>query len=229
MAVSVDTVYQRVLAIANKEQRGYITPQEFNLLANQAQLEIFEQYFYDINQFGRMRGNSTEYSDMLNILNEKISNFKKSGTVATGTALPSDLYRLGTIIYTGGTTDVEVELIDNNDILYINSSALTKPTVGRPVYTRDADKTIKVYPTSITTGVSCNYVAKPTSVAWGYNVILGKPLYNSTTSTNFELHPSEETTVVMKILELAGISMKQPDVAQAASGKVAQESQQEKQ
>ena len=47
--VSVDTVYQKVLAFANKEQRGYITPQEFNILANQAQLEIFEQYFYDSN------------------------------------------------------------------------------------------------------------------------------------------------------------------------------------
>ena len=40
MAVSIDTVYQRVLSILNKEQRGYITPQEFNLLANQAQIEI---------------------------------------------------------------------------------------------------------------------------------------------------------------------------------------------
>ena len=38
--VSVDTVYQRVLTLANKEQRGYITPQEFNLLANHAQMEI---------------------------------------------------------------------------------------------------------------------------------------------------------------------------------------------
>ena len=36
--VYIDTVYQRVLAIANKEQRGYITPQEFNLYANQAPL-----------------------------------------------------------------------------------------------------------------------------------------------------------------------------------------------
>jgi len=78
MAVSVDTVYQRVLAIANKEQRGYITPQEFNLLANQAQMEVFEQYFYDINQFNRTRGNNTEYSDPLNILEEKISLFKVS-------------------------------------------------------------------------------------------------------------------------------------------------------
>ena len=36
--IRVDTVYQRVLALANKEQRGYITPQEFNLFANQVQM-----------------------------------------------------------------------------------------------------------------------------------------------------------------------------------------------
>ena len=53
--VNVDTVYQRVLALANKEQRGYITPQEFNLFANQAQMETFEQYFYDVNQYVRRK------------------------------------------------------------------------------------------------------------------------------------------------------------------------------
>ena len=46
--VNIDKVYQRVLAIANKEQRGYITPQEFNLMADKAQVEIFDSYFYDI-------------------------------------------------------------------------------------------------------------------------------------------------------------------------------------
>ena len=74
--VNIDDVYQKVLAIANKEQRGYITPQEFNLFANQAQMDIFEQYFYDINQFNRIPGNHTEYSDMLTLLEEKISVFK---------------------------------------------------------------------------------------------------------------------------------------------------------
>ena len=47
MAVNIDTVYQKVLALANKEQRGYITPQEFNLLADKAQMDIFENYFHD--------------------------------------------------------------------------------------------------------------------------------------------------------------------------------------
>ena len=41
--IFIDTVHQRVLALANKENRGYITPLEFNLMANQAQMAIFEQ------------------------------------------------------------------------------------------------------------------------------------------------------------------------------------------
>ena len=63
--ISVDTVYQRVLAILNKENRGYMTPQEFNLLANQAQLEVFEQYFYDLSQFNRAGGVTNEYADIV--------------------------------------------------------------------------------------------------------------------------------------------------------------------
>ena len=75
MDINVNTVYTTVLNILNKEQRGYVTPQEFNLFANQAQLDLFEQYFYDINQFGRTPGNDTEYSDMLDLLNKKIAIF----------------------------------------------------------------------------------------------------------------------------------------------------------
>ena len=100
--VNIDTVYQRVLAVANKEQRGYITPQEFNLLANQAQMDIFEQYFYDLNQFSRIPNNNTEYADMVKLLDEKISIFKTSSSLVYSSPnfiLPGEIYRLGSIIY----------------------------------------------------------------------------------------------------------------------------------
>ena len=42
--VRVNDVYQTVLTILNKEQRGYLTPYEFNNIATQVQLEIFEEY-----------------------------------------------------------------------------------------------------------------------------------------------------------------------------------------
>ena len=63
MPVNVDTVYQTVQALANKEQRGYLTPQEFNLFANQAQKDIFEQYFYDMNAFRAQRPQEYELGD----------------------------------------------------------------------------------------------------------------------------------------------------------------------
>ena len=142
MAVNVDTVYQRVLSIANKEQRGYITPQEFNLLANQAQMEIFEQYFYDLNQFSRVPGNDTRHADIVTTLEEKISLFEKTASIdgdATMT-LPTDIYKLTSILYKG----VEAEYISQKDLLYIKKSPLTYPTTDRPIFTRDNDS-IDVY------------------------------------------------------------------------------------
>ena len=38
----------------------------------------------------------------------------------------------------------------------------------------------------------------------------------SSTSTNFELHASEEETLVGRILELSGITINRPDLHQAA-------------
>ncbi len=118
MAVSVDTVYQRVLAILNKENRGYVTPQEYNLFANQAQLEIFEQYFFDLNQYSRAAKNDTEYSNLPKLINEKLSKFKKSATLTYSTDrfnLPTDLHKIGTLIYNDTTP---IEEIDKKNLLF---------------------------------------------------------------------------------------------------------------
>ena len=227
MAVSVDTVYQRVLAILNKEQRGYLTPAEYNLFANQAQLDIFEQYFYDLNQFSRLPGNITEYSDMVDILEEKISIFETLGTTTYANNYwpePADLYRLGSVVYNGS----EVEHVNKNEYLYITSSPLSKPTNDFPIYTRDTSG-IKVYGASeITTDVTFQYVKKPAKVIWNYTEVNGEALYNANGAVDFELHEAEETDLVIKILQLAGVLIKDPSVYQIGSTEEAKDVQQEK-
>jgi len=243
MAVSIDTVYQKVLGILNKEQRGYVTAQEFNLFANQAQLDLFEQYFYDINQFGRIPGNSTEYSDMLNILNEKINVFE---TTAEPTRLgnffdePTDLYRLGTVVYKNTTTNafgvtstesIEAERINANEFLYINSSPLTKPKNVRPVFVSNTSG-IRVYgDNEITdvTEVEFQYIKKPAKVQWAYQIVFDdEPLYDAANSVNFELHPSEEVELVVKILELSGLLIKDYNFYNAVNQEEIETIQQEK-
>ena len=80
MAINVDKVYKTVLLILNKEQRGYLTPYEFNNIATQVQLEIFETYFETINQQLRVPQNESEYGDRYKTVEEKLDIFKVLGT-----------------------------------------------------------------------------------------------------------------------------------------------------
>ena len=226
--VNINDVYQKVLTLANKEQRGYITPQEFNLLADKAQKEIIDQYFYDINQFGRIYGNTTEYSDMLELLDEKLSMLKESDTITVSngffTVDRNEVYRIGSITYDNNT---EVEPVNYNEHKLRNLSALTKPTLSRPVYVNQNNK-INIFPNTITS-IIMSYVKVPATPQWGYVTANNKPLYNSTTSTDFELHPVEESELVYKILTFAGIAIEKPGLTQLAAGLEGAKQQQEKQ
>ena len=241
MAVNIDTVYQRVLSIANKEQRGYITPQEFNLFANQAQMDIFEQYFYDLNQFGRMPSVGIEYSDIDDKIDEKLSIFKTSQSI-TGTAqtlgnlnsmafsfptpaqIGSFMYKIGTIWGEDGST--EIHKVDHRELTYIVNSPLAQPTFKRPVYVLDNNQ-ISVFPESITS-VTFRYIRTPMPATWGYTVVNEKPMYNFGNSSPFELHISEESDLVFKILRLAGINLGN-ELYQIAATEEEKEIQQEKQ
>ena len=230
--VNIDTVYQRVLALANKEQRGYITPQEFNLFANQAQMDIFEQYFYDLNQFLRVPGNDTAYSDMVTLLEEKISLFEASSPVTYngGGTLPANIYRLGTVRYNNNGKHVLISRVSEKELRMMSLGPLTKPSKSNPVYTV---KGSFIYLTGITpASFDVSYTKKPAKVNWTYIVVGEKALVNNSAAAgykNFELHPSEETKLVIKILALAGIAIKDPSLYQVAGAEDNKNIQQEKQ
>ena len=131
MAVSVDTVYQRVLAIANKEQKGYITPQEYNLLANQAQMQIFESYFFDKNFRNRMEPNAdpeTSETDIDNLLSRKLAPFTTIAALTNGNTFPTH-YQIGKIFFNG----FECRKVDRNEIKRMLNS--TRHAGTEPIYT----------------------------------------------------------------------------------------------
>lgn len=254
--VNIDKVYQKVLAFANKEQRGYITPQEFNLFADQAQMEIFEQYFYDKNQFARVPGNSYAYSDMVTNLDEKIQlfeRFDRQADVAYSTSAGPErgyswgdinlsgqfpnLYRLGSVrvYYQTESTYRLAEEIQANELAKYGATPLGKWTKSRPVYSRYSwsdNKNLKIYPypshdPSVDV-VKISYVQKPKKPNWGYIVVNDKPLYNANTSTDFELHASEESELVYRILAYVGIAIEKPGLVQSAVGLEGAKQQQEK-
>ena len=256
MAINVNTVFQTVLLILNKEQRGYMTPTEFNSIGTQVQLEIFEKYFEDINQQIRIPQTDTDYADRVENIDEKIAIFKTYGDANYVTGPPAywtlpttdiygndvadnsdtPFYRLGTVTYKNETL---VQRLDRNNFYIINKSLLTKPTKTFPAYLYE-NNYLYILPNDIVTAgdIQVEFIRKPISPIWGFSVgSLGQYIYNNTPynittaptgSRNFEIHVSEQTYLIIKILLYAGIVIRDPQIVQAAAQQVQAEEINEK-
>ena len=221
MAIDINTVYQKVLALANKEQRGYITPQEFNLIADKAQLEIYENYFHGAKMAEMKPKNQANYADILEMTEEKLHPFHVDTTVETSTAslaLPTDIYKIIGITRDGK----KVTQVNKSQVTYTENHPLAKATTARSIFVREDSDIVTIYPAPslLPEQFEINYYKKPTAPSWGYVVINEKALHNINTSTNFELHVSEEEPLVSRILLLAGITIKQLDLQTAGAGSI---------
>ena len=262
MAINVNTVYQTVLSILNKEQRGYLTPDEFNKTATQVQLEIFEKYFEDLNQQLRVPQADVDYSDRVMNLDEKIAIFKTFGDAVYVAATPTtpayftlpqtskfgvnvDFYRIGTVTFTDSRNNqLELQRLGRTDFYNIERSPLTKATEAFPTYLLESPgnpnvinqpmninipNVLFVNPLTIQNNIQVEFVRKPLNVIWGFTTgtrgqyIWNENFFDAATglgSIDFELHESEQTNVILRILAYAGIIIEDPNIVSLASQQV---------
>jgi hypothetical protein len=248
MAINVNNVYQTVLLILNKEQRGYMTPDEFNKTATQVQLDIFEQYFDDLNQQLRVPQADYDYTDRQVNLDDQISTFKCLGdcgaqagyfdlpnqdNFTSNTIVYNDnpqsgqfaFYRIGTLTWEDSslTYPIEIERLQRKDFYEIQKSELTAPSVYFPVYLYE-NKQIRVLPNTIVDDVKATFIRKPLNVKWAFTVGgQGQYIYDpSSNSQNFELESNEQVNVILRILQYSGIIIRDPQIVQAAASEIQQ-------
>ena len=177
MAINVNTVYTTVLSILNKEQRGYLTPYEFNNIANQVQLQIFEKFFEDYSQYIRMPKTDVEFASRMDHTMEEFQTFEQnSPSVYTGIdniyGQPIDLYRFGSATYTRGLNSPPIEIVSSRNYKEQILSPLTQPTTNFPIAKYNSDK-LTVFPapspTPVNEDIIFNYIRKLKLVRWGYS------------------------------------------------------------
>ncbi len=226
MAINVNTVYQTVLSILNKESRGFLTPGEFNKIGSQVQLDILDQNFYDYNRavIKHNAGRAVEdYGNIPEKIEQKLDPFFKQAdiTLTNGIGtLPTDLYKTINISITNKT--IQLEKVNKKNLSYLLSSPLTKPTTSYPVYYQRATDII-VEPAlsdgSWTLGnLLIEYIKIPSEPVWNSSADSNGALtYNSSGSTDFTLHESDRVQLILGILKYAGLVIQDPTVIQAAS------------
>tara|TARA_R110000772_G_scaffold268686_2_gene397480 strand:- start:30433 stop:31443 length:1011 start_codon:yes stop_codon:yes gene_type:complete len=176
MAIDIDKVYKTVLAVVNKEQRGYITPDEFNDIAKQAQLSIIDSMMVEYNDALNKKKSyrvNNGFADSSKMLREQLDEIYKSASItfSGGTAtLPTDHYKIQDISSSDRIT--KYEEISKSEIGYILSSPLTSPMASFPVFYRDSlGTTIEVKPNTTAldaASVLVDYIKLPDDPRWGY-------------------------------------------------------------
>lgn len=236
----IDSVRQTVLSILNKNNYGYISPSDFNLYAKQAQLEVFESYFTGLNQAinaenARMSG--TEYADMSKGISEAINVFSVTNplTQSPNPATPNvffapsltttgDDYYLLNKVLAGG---IEAEPVSHSKITMLNASLLTAPSTQFPAYTLQGDS-ITVFPTTFNQpgDVNAQYIRYPFDPKWTYvSLVGGEPVFDQSQLDyqDFELPIEDEPRLVYRILQMAGMSIREGDVYQFANAEEQQQ------
>tara|TARA_R100001510_G_C7639776_1_gene197498 strand:+ start:161 stop:883 length:723 start_codon:yes stop_codon:yes gene_type:complete len=236
--MTIDEVYRLVQSFANKEQRGFITPSEFNLLAKQAELELYNKRLAIVMEKSQPKKAAGFYNESLSptLAKQDISHFLQTSSITLtnnnqtylGTTKSITTDYIESIFINNDeehsiSTNIPVEIVDNVNVNQILRSSLVKPSIEYPIALLSEDgvnKRISIFPETITGCVIYNYLNDNTP-KWGYVTISGKPVYDHSSSTQFVLSQRCHGELVTKILEYLGVSIREAEVVQYAQNKEA--------
>lgn len=212
--MNINSAYKLVDLILNKSQQGNITPDQFNLAAEVAQMSVINQ----------LLGNEQEYQPGVPIprygfgLNQKIQEdlrvITKVPTALVFTSgvatYPTDSLYLFDLAETTGGNEIRPCEIDEARIL--NQSQIKPPISGKAVY-YVLGANIYVLPTSIVNTL-VTYVRIPATPLWNYTTVNNQPVYSASGSQDFELGPLTHFRIVCKILQYFGLNLSVEAVTQ---------------
>jgi hypothetical protein len=124
----------------------------------------------------------------------------------------------------------ELEKVTQGKITMLNNSLLTAPTRTFPAYTQEGDL-LTAYPSTLTEGILCNYIRYPKDPKWTYQSLTGgEPAFdqNQPDYQDFELTLDDEPSLVMKILQYAGMSIREIQTVQFGQAQDQEDTQEEK-
>jgi len=124
----------------------------------------------------------------------------------------------------------ELEKVTQGKITMLNNSMLTAPNRLFPAYTQEGNL-LTAYPSSLTEGILCNYIRYPKDPKWTYVTLTnGEPMFDSSQADfqDFELAIDDQVDLVNKILQYAGMSIREIQAVQFGKAEEQMNDQQEK-
>ena len=235
--ISVKRIYEVLKDLANKEQRGFVSPTEFNTMAPIAQMAVYNKMWDEVllaenisrRNLDGQRGMS-KVDDVRNELAMYLSLSERSASTGTSVArgaslfsYPSDYYRFDSLETTGvevggETTSKAIDILyDPFKLNYIRRSPLSKPTVDRPIAV--ITTSIEVYPSAVKRArlrywripqgrLPSDGTVSVSQPQYNFTVVGGDEVFDSATSINFDLPQDREAELVVEMAGMIGTALR---------------------
>jgi hypothetical protein len=212
--MNIDEAKDFIFAIARKNQIGNIPITQLNGYFERAQLDIVSELRTAFQQTSIISDNLSPLITPVEIYNQ--------GDVFNK---PSD-YLYWVDLYSFAFTNnkdcgvlpdkqwVPIELIPQNKLAYRNRSTIVPADTMYPVAV-DYDKYYLVLPAP--SKVQLTYIRVPKKPKWGYIDTPQRPVYDPTTSQDFELPEITHKEICFRVLSFMGIATRDADLYQTTT------------
>jgi len=236
MYANIVKVYEAVRELANKDQRGFVTPASFNKFAHQAQLNLFNKMFSEfeqarassrrgINAKGdksrtkRLQEDLSFYSATYDLEKQAGEAFFRKYDIGSLNDV-GDVSRIISISTSGGSllgnsTRIPIDIVyDEEKIERILISDLNKPTEAEPVAL--VSDNIEVFPESINK-IFVRYYRVPrgrTNAGVFSNFVpsLAATLTDQNTAVHFDMPEHYEGELALEIAKMIGLHLRDADM-----------------
>ena len=213
--MNVNDMYRICQFAVNKAQNGYLTPSEFNLTINQAQVSYQDYLLGEFQQYKYGRPQARiNYSQNENI-RQRLSPLITSATLTingSGEATyPADYVQADTII----TTAFNRVRFVQQDSLYSYYNSEIDPIATNPIYLLEPTG-FQFYPVTLGSAI-LTYVKDAPEIVWGYTTVSGRPVYSSGTSVQPVWDNVDLLEIIARALKLIGLNLQDGQVQQYAN------------
>jgi len=225
MPISAYTAYTALKDLANKDQRGAVSPDTFNSFAQPAQMMVFNDMLESVKRKKRIRQGQIDggfHLGSVKRLKEDLSLFAKDTPISFGIGgvadKPDDIAYIIAAEKTDGTP-IHV-LYDENKLRYLTRSQLVAPTAPHPTVL--CSNSLQMFPTTVTSmilryykvpqGVDVDGLKPVTLPTYAYTTTNNIETYDPTNTVDFELPEYYLPYLLIELGRMIGLNLRDRDV-----------------
>lgn len=215
--MDINKCYTIIQYIINKNQQGYLTPEEFNTVINQAQISFLNYLLGEFQQYQVGRAAPRLAYSNNEITRQRLAPFIKESSLTVNSSgfatYPNDYQLTDAMFAVSGFYRIRFAPQDSQ---FSYARSVIDPVETNPIFLIKQEG-FQFYPTDLATA-RLSYVSTPEQLNWAYILsVYGLPIWDNANSVNPRWYDVDMLEIISRALRMVGVNLKSGEISQYAN------------